>query len=928
MKKTIRTLFFAVTLTITALAQQAPQPQPLRYSRVVPVEKVVVPDAEVRDVVAAAISTWPIPGIAVPDQNRYSYAYIDPKKFTSYSTVDLVKFEFNTIKDFIEGNGIFSDFKDNSAKIVLANLYGFEHEHAIGIMAQAAQANLYASIIATDGPASSEKKRVTDASKYKEKEKYTNQMSADDLDNDNQGKEIRKLLEKNVGYEMRTPTNNSKQEGEELIKRGDRYITMSAFYRNITIGPIQHLKEKVMIVLKDPNKGLKFDQQGRVDSSNIKAIFVISGNGNATPRMHNNLSRFFSSQRNSASFELSKFTVEHTNAILKTFAVKDQSARISEIEFGRVLRIEGQSGDEIFERSYTDGDSEINDRLAILLSSGGKSYGERPATRSKMKYKDFAILNAAAEGILTEITLSHFVLTNRDFVNALYEAWLHAKKAGRPFKIRGVLDGKFVGMRSYGLAAALKGLVAENPFGKEMPALDAEFAKYVEIAVNIERIPGATAILPDGPPTKNILQHGKMTLATMMVKMKSGEVREFAILSDGSMNMSGNEANLEVQDLMVISELSEYFKFAKKSNEALFDRTLGKTADGRPRGYMLEEYLSIQAIARLVGLDIEQMDPQLVKELASVFEKLPMKSENVRKQEMLKMKTKILTFHRKTKSELVASLQVSEEALSKSLDKLTDFVTIYSFLDKSEQGQIAAFSEQERLDVVVGLTEDPISAKRAISRVLKRNGLPFDILEQRAYQIYQQLDLETLFKAKGIEAPQFPIYKNRSLPILTKEDSKKVIEAVKAKNYPLAAEELVKIAEMEIKEQSFKVDITDVKGILHRLNVANSVLKKIFALPNKGRSTYKPTMEYLEEHLWSENYELLLLMRGYDRNAGQIVYYILVQKGYRGDELRLTANQLLSEFGVKPIVGPTVAVQPEPQPQAMAADNICRSLFQ
>lgn len=927
MTKPIQILFFLLAFAITALAQ-TPPPQ-LKYSRIVGVREEVVASEDLRNVVAAAISTWPIDGVAAPNEKEYSYAFVNPGQFTSYSEVDLVKFEFNTIKDFIEGNGIFSKHKDNSAKIILANVYGFEHEHAIAVMAQAARSGLYASIIATDGPISGEKKNVTDPSKYEEGEKYTNKISPEDLDNSGQGEELRKLLDKSVGYEFRSPTFNPKQEGEELIKKGDRYITMSAFYRNITIGPIQHLKEKVMIVLKEPSKGLQFKADGKVDGSNIEAIYIISGNGNATPRMHNNLSRFFMSA-NAASRKLAEFTIEHTRAILETFTRVGKSARIDKIEFDYVLRLKSESGDEKVERAYTDGRNEINDRLAVFLSTGGQSFGPRPATRSRLKYQDFAILNAAAKGQVHEVILNHFVFTNREFVNALYDAWLEAKKQGHPFKIRGVLDGKFVGMRSYGLAAALKGLVAENPFGKEMPALDSELANHVDIVVNIERVRGAKNIAPDGPPSTNILQHGKMTIAIMEVKMKSGETQKFAILADGSMNLSGNEANLEVQDMMVVllSKLNSYLEFVMKAVNSLIDRTLGKTQDGRPRGYRLEEYLSIQAAARLLGLDVEQVDPALVKELSGVFEKLPAKSEKQRKEEIQKVKAKLLDFHRSKESELIASLQVSNDVLGKTLDKIADFIMIYSSLNREEQGQISTFSSQERLDVIVGLTEDPISAKRAISRILKRNGLPYDVLEQRAYQIYQQLDLESLFKAKGIPEPKFPIYKNRNLPILdlSNDNVKKMLSAVETKDYQTAARELVKMAKMETADQSFKIDITDETGVLFRLTKINPILERIAKLENRGKSTFKPTVAALEKQLWSENYELLLLMRGYDRNAGQIVYYMLVQKGYSGKELRDLSNDLLGEFGIKPLTGP-VGETPTETKATPASKNICYSLF-
>ncbi len=927
----------AVAFTLTSVAQQTPEDRKIKFSRVAAVKTIIVPDEELRHMVTAAISTWEVDGVPTldieKDWERYSYAHIDPSKFTTYSGIKAVEFEFNTINDFIDGKGIFSQYKDNSAKIVIGNVYGFEHDRATAVMEKAANSGLFASIIATDGPVSANEKNA----EFEGDSKYTNKLNPELLSEEGQGKHIRHLLSK--GYKFRSPTFNAKKPTEAIIKKGDYYITMSALYRNITIGPIQHLKEKIMVVLKDPRKGLKVDAEGNIDGSNLEAIFVISGNANATEREHNNLSRFFDGRgkEGEGRFELAKFTLEHTLAILRAFAIEGASAQIDDINFEKVIRIQGQSGIEIFERAYTDGKFEINDRLAVILSTGGRSNGERKESRSRNKYQDFEILNAAAQGIVTEIYLSHFVLTNRDFVDALFEAWKVADANGTPFFIKGVLDGKFVGMRSYGLAAGMKGITSENPFGKEVKAMGEKFAKYVDITVNIERRPHAKNINPDGPPKNDVLQHGKMTLVAMKVKMSDGTERMFYIVVDGSMNMSGNESNLEVQDISLISEKSELYNWAKNSTIGLTNRTLGKTKDGRPRGYKIEDYLGILALAKLVGLDVEQVALGDVKDLTMLFEKVPLIDESRRQKALDFMKAKLLAINQSVPSELIESLQVSPEKLKMNLEKIADFLNYYSTLAREEQGQNTKFSKQERLDIIISLTEDPMSAKRALSRIFKRNWIPFDILEQRAYEAFEELQMQKFFEKKGFEGEKakFPVNKNRILPLLAKEEVQPAIDALEKGQTAEASARLLSAVEKAMKRENKKVEITDANDIEGRLKKVMKLFEWIKTVQPVNGSTYDPAPELMREHLLSENYELLVLRSGYERNAGQIINYIMVQKGYRWAELRTKVNQALSSLGLKPLEGEvkapeikTAEVKAPPQtPVQQKAGKLCPSLF-
>jgi hypothetical protein len=276
--------------------------------------------------------------------------------------------------------------------------------------------------------------------------------------------------------------------------------------------------------------------------SNSQSVGLLLGTYNPTPHpRYNRLLEIMDPA-------IRQYMLEHALAMRDNF---HNQGEIKNVKDFPPLHVDYRDGS-FNEIAFTDGKYNPNERITNLF------------TKATQNPKDLQV---------EEVIYSHFVLTNQDEFDAL-KALMQAQDQ---FKVFGIFDGKFVGYRNPGLAAAFYGIEINRPFGKSIHGLGyklrTRFDAYVYQRSSTQNKPsddpytGASQVDPDGEPTDQHLWHDKTT----MVKVIENGVR-WTYIFTGSLNNSSHFANAENQLMTKIlsgSALAQFFEASIKGTVAL-----------------------------------------------------------------------------------------------------------------------------------------------------------------------------------------------------------------------------------------------------------------------------------------------------------------------------------------------------------------------
>jgi hypothetical protein len=808
--------------------------------------------------------------------------------FTVYPEIDLVKFEVEAIQNFISGKGIFSADKDPiAAKGILVLRYGVEDDRALEMFKQIRRSGLHSAVLVTDGPITMNSKgpkfeTTVDRNGQTVEERFSNDIRPEYLSDRANGPDVKSMLD--ADYKMYSPV--LPKEGN-LIQAGDFYVAMSAIANPTSDRkPIMHEKEVILYVLKNP--------KGDVVPENIKNLYVMHGTGNWT-RIHVNrnfIYRDSSKSQEGAGF----FALKHAFNTLETFVRKGMSARISDIPTPGRQRVTDSQGN-FWEAAYTDGKYELNQRMAdeFNVMAGDEETLQRLSEGNPEKYKNLKSVSETIE--VGEIVLSHFVMTNTKVVEAIFNLWQAQNAKGKPFFIRGALDAKFVGLRSFGLGAIMAGYDTKTDFGKTRRALGKNFSKYVDVAVHMEETvnPDGTPVTnidPDGPPSDRVLWHDKTT----QIKFKTSPNSEWrSYIFTGSYNNSNNFNNLERQDWLSVPAESEISVAVNSSIRSAVSAALKESKYGKKKALPLEKGVFVKELANFLGqspIDLDWNETLALKEkLESIHKKTKAEQAAFMKDisvVMRKMASK--------PSRLISYLQVKPEDLNMRLGSMSRFYSWYLSLPRYRQGFDFAISANEMLSLGLSILEKPFSAKMALLDILWSPNVPKHILEARAFRIYEYMELDKVFAKKlkdwksdkkPFESEKFPFSEDVvfTVDLMDTATQKSLTDLVEARKLSEASKVLSQWVEKNKTQLGSKVALAaSTAEVQSRLQGFVGLLDWYKALPADPAFKY-PVVDLetstLIGQLLSENMDLLLLKEQPMDKLTETIKYIVALKGYR-----------------------------------------------
>lgn len=191
-------------------------------------------------------------------------------------------------------------------------------------------------------------------------------------------------------------------------------------------------------------------------------------------------------------------------------------------------------------------DIKSQNRLTIRYKDG--SWQELAFTDGKFNPNDR--ITESLKKPISNILLSHFVITNRDFVEGL-RGQLETNGNSGVFY---VADDRFSSQNEWGLAIVLEGADVWAPFGKPVWGFKEKITRQVDgyvyqrPAIDPETGKIRIEVSEEGPPTGRHVWHDKST----MINYTDGT----AILFTGSLNLSNNFHNAEFQAAMGFRQTS------------------------------------------------------------------------------------------------------------------------------------------------------------------------------------------------------------------------------------------------------------------------------------------------------------------------------------------------------------------------------------
>lgn len=201
---------------------------------------------------------------------------------------------------------------------------------------------------------------------------------------------------------------------------------------------------------------------------------------------------------------------------------------------------------EAFRKGGEIDDIKSQNRLTIRYADG--SWQELAFTDGKFNPNDR--ITEALKKPFSKLLLSHFVITNRGFVEELRNQLENNSNSGVFY----VADDRFSSQNEWGLAIVLEGADVWAPFGKPVWGFKEKLTHQVEGYVYqrpaVDPDTGKIRIetSEEGPPTGRHVWHDKST----MIVYKDGT----AILFTGSLNLSNNFHNAEFQAAMGFKQSS------------------------------------------------------------------------------------------------------------------------------------------------------------------------------------------------------------------------------------------------------------------------------------------------------------------------------------------------------------------------------------
>lgn len=774
--------------------------------------------------------------------------------FSLYSDVDLVPFEVGTAQAFLDGTGRFKNLDvPPEKKAILLLRYGFTDPRAVELLKKFKAAGAHSAVLVTDGNTSMNEEKAS----WPEDKNWTGDMKKSYLSG-KQGDAIRDLID-DGGYKLMTPTTSRRT--QPAVKPGDFFVTMSALHRNQTIGPIMHQKEVIMVVLKDPKKPVTPD--------NVERIFVNHGTGNWT-RNHYNRTYFMEDGMHGED-GLGRNALAHALAVVDNFSKKGSDARIYKTETPNRFRQEAKDGT-FWEVAYTDGNYELNFRLVRFFED---------VARNPEKYK------------INQVTLSHFVFTNKNVLHSLFEAWSAMKRAGRPFKISGVLDEKFVGMRNFGIAAAMENYSPLSPFRRMTKGLGKEFADAVELNVFFKERPDSKNIDPDGYPSHRHLWHDKTSFVDFEeLDGKGKPVGHFLEVLTGSYNLSNNKNNMERQDHMRVQANSPFAV-------SLTDSVMTARDAFRESGdaIRMEGAILVKVIADFVGHAPTDVPIPETKELVKLLtEREAYDEADVKKAEQI-----LRDIHGKKESRLRSDFQVDEAEMETKLDIMARFLRWWNNLDPEAKGYKGRISAQEFVGLAIAMSESPYSVKSALTFLLWRPNVPRHKVLARAKAAYLEMGLKERFEAMGMEG-DFPPDKVAGLPLvdLTYSDSQELKAYMKSGSPDQAAAMALRLAR---KSPEF-AELTD--KLLTKAEVTDRLTRMFHfvgwwnELPKKGYARRVQLQGWsLLNRMVTEDLALFLLKEKHEKALSETLNYFMRMRGYSSGDAKALVTQAEIMLGFK-----------------------------
>lgn len=614
--------------------------------------------------------------------------------FTVYPDVDLIDYETNVLQQFMRGQGPFAvDPEPAANRAIVVLRYGFDNPKAVQAMKDAKTLGLHSAVLVSDGPITMDSKKATFGTVTGENNQtlpanYTNDLKPEYILESGQGRSIRELMAS--GFALSTPVSNPQPAAanDQILQKGKFFVTLSALIQNMTITPIMHEKEAIMVVVKDPSQP--------VSPGNIKSMYVMHGSGNWTTNNH--INRSYLTKENLADPNGNgRMALDHALTTIAEFSQPGRSAQMNKIKIPGSLRLVAKDGSFI-ESAYTDGQFELNQRIVNFFENVA-------ANPQNFDIKD--------------VWLNHFVLTNRNVVLSLIKAWDAMNKQGRPFMINGMLDAQYVELQGYGLGAALAGFDIINPSNAGLRGMKGDFLKHVNLSVDFAEVPGAVNIKPNGAPEHRLLDHGKDTWIHYRDLSAGGG--EWVEAWTGSYNCSTNKNNLERQDQLHLPATSSRVAAAIQQSIDAGVRFTTQQGSAVP---LRETGVGLSVLAKALGQSPLDLDRQAVDEFIAFSHAGQLDDAAITKLQ------DILTRAAPKASRLAPEFQIKPEVLAQRIGALRRLSTWWKQnVLKPEESQ---FTPSDVMHLVLLTGQDEASALGILkNRFFDKNADKADI-EKRA----------------------------------------------------------------------------------------------------------------------------------------------------------------------------------------------------
>ncbi len=416
--------------------------------------------------------------------------------------------------------------------------------------------------------------------------------------------------------------------------------------------------------------------------------------------------------------QVAEYFLEHMDNMAGNYAAGKETSAMDSL---KPLRLVAKNGSHL-EMAFTDGKYLPNDRI--------QAHAEMTA-KNPQAYA------------MTEIVDSQFAPTNAGVFNAR-EMAMEANPQARLFAVH---DGKFSGQNTFGLGAAMEGIAPLN-LGKSMFPWKRELTERTEFYVYQRKGPGQVIEDLDGAPVGQWVWHDKTSVhkvtvnnfdeaaklstvvrdATYALPLMPG-VKEQALLWTGSMNLSGNFRNAEIQLEFLTSADSWMIKDTVQSVKgvALAEKAYAIPAKIGILRFSLARVLGHHEYGELTVDDTVKFEQLLRAEKHDELRKL-MQDVGARPTELKN--------------------KMSKEVLNENIEK---FIAVLKWYDTLPSPYPNKFPPRtEKIINILTLIQDqklePFPRKQAIRDFLWEPNITDDVMEARVKSIWQILkfDINTL----------------------------------------------------------------------------------------------------------------------------------------------------------------------------------------